>query len=66
MAKLERATQRGASTKGKVTLNGRAIDIPDFDAVTFAKTLVRRKAKPKSTADREARLREAEKKLGLR
>ncbi|WP_224702004.1 hypothetical protein [Devosia aquimaris] len=64
MAKVERATARRGTPSGKVTLNGRAINIPDFDAVTFAKSLAKR-SKPVTLQDREARLRAAEKKLGI-
>lgn len=65
MAKIERATARRGTPNGKVTLNGRDINIPDFDAVAFAKTLTKRN-KPAALQDREARLRAAERKLGIR
>ena len=64
MAKVERATARRGTPNVKVTLNGRAINIPDFDAVAFAKTLAKRN-RPTTLRDREARLRAAEKKLGI-
>jgi len=65
MAKIERATARRGTPNGKVTLNGRAVNIPDFDAVAFAKTLTKRN-KPVTLQDREARLQAAEAKLGIR
>jgi len=65
MAKIERATARRGTANGKVKLNGRAVNIPDFDAVTFAKTLKKRN-KPVTLQDREARLRELERKHGIR
>lgn len=55
-SRVERATRRAGTTRPAITLNGRAVDIPDFDAMAFAKTLRKRAAVPATLEQKKARL----------
>lgn len=64
MSKIEHADAKTPDLPHRVTLLGRTTTHTDFDAKKFAQAIVRSR-KPKTTlADREARLRRAEAKIG--
>lgn len=66
MAKVERTTADGPDQPRRVTLLGKTTEHTDFDPKAFARAIVRSRKPKVTTADREARLRQAEAKIGRR
>lgn len=62
---IERADEQRVTEPRKVTLRGKPLNVGDASAKDIARRLKKAK-KPKTTADREAELKAAERKLGLR